>query len=143
MRARPTKNNNKATGGRCTDEKQKRKGIATSLVYECERQVMEWYAEDEARRRKQTEETTNEDMVYNSKNEMINDIFGSGKMGNNKAKNLMRNSVCLKVRESNNAAVQMYSKLGYVTVFEEPEDGKPNENILLMRKELSPLTSPQ
>ena len=125
------------------DEKQKRKGIATSLVYECERQVMEWYAEDEARRRKQTEETTNEDMVYNSKNEMINDIFGSGKMGNNKAKNLMRNSVCLKVRESNNAAVQMYSKLGYVTVFEEPEDGKPNENILLMRKELPPLTSPQ
>lgn len=121
------------------DEKQKRKGIATSLVYECERQVMEWHAEDERRRKKKDEETSDEDTVYNSKNEMINDIFGSGKIGKSKTKNIMRNSVCLKVRESNNAAVQMYSKLGYVTVFEEPEDRRPNEIILLMRKELSPL----
>mmetsp|Transcript_5794 Transcript_5794/g.6640 ORF Transcript_5794/g.6640 Transcript_5794/m.6640 type:complete len:214 (-) Transcript_5794:411-1052(-) len=47
------------------------------------------------------------------------------------------NSVCLKVRESNKAAIQMYLKLGYLTVWQEKEDKNSNENILVMRKQLS------
>lgn len=119
------------------DEKQKRKGIATSLVFECERQVMEWYSDDEKQRKKKDEEIIDDDMVYSSKDQMINDIVGRNNIDNTKRE--MRNSVCLKVRESNTAAVGMYLSLGYLTVSKEIEDGKPDENILLMRKELTTL----
>jgi len=114
------------------DEKHQRKGIATSLVYECERQVKEWYSDDESRRKKKDEENVDHDILYNSNNEMTNRILS-------KTKNVMSDSICLKVRESNKAAVQMYSKLGYVTVFEEIEDPKTGENIFLMRKDLRSL----
>eukprot|EP00534_Pseudo-nitzschia_fraudulenta_P006615 CAMPEP_0201192894 /NCGR_PEP_ID=MMETSP0851-20130426/145605_1 /ASSEMBLY_ACC=CAM_ASM_000631 /TAXON_ID=183588 /ORGANISM="Pseudo-nitzschia fraudulenta, Strain WWA7" /LENGTH=345 /DNA_ID=CAMNT_0047479285 /DNA_START=16 /DNA_END=1053 /DNA_ORIENTATION=- len=116
------------------DEKHKRKGIASSLVYECERQVREWYQDEEANSRKRDEETTNntDDFIYNSKNEMIGDIFS---IGNDPKKNpnKLTNSICLKVRESNKAAVQMYTKLGYFTIFDQIEDKKTGENILLMQ----------
>lgn len=124
------------------DEKHKRKGIATSLVYECERQVQEWYLDDESGRKKRNEEIIDDDTVYSSKDEIINDIFGSNSIDKTKADSSMRNSVCLKVRESNKAAVQMYLNLGYSTVSEEIENGKPDENILLMRKELTPSSPP-
>ena len=117
-------------------------GIARSLVYECERQVKEWYSDDERRRRKVDEATPNGDIVFNSKNEMINNIVSNDDIDTTKAKNTMSNSVCLKVRESNKAAVQMYLKLGYVTVFEEIEDSKTNENVLLMRKDLTSSSLP-
>ena len=119
------------------------KGIATSLVYECERQVKEWYADDVSRRREEDEGRINGDIIYNSKNEMINNIVSNNdNISTTKTKNPMSNSVCLKVRESNVAAVQMYRKLGYVTVFEEIEDRKTNENILLMRKDLTSSSPP-
>ena len=128
------------------DERHLRKGIATSLVYECERQVREWYSEEESKKQKKDEENNNNDLIYNSKNEMINDIFTSNSNDRRKAKNVMSNSICLKVRESNQAAVLMYQKLGYATIFEEIEgpsiNSKTAENILLMRKELSSLSTP-
>lgn len=112
-------------------------------MYECERQVKEWYADDESRRREEDEETINGgDIIYNSKNEMINNIVSNDNISTTKTKNPMSNSVCLKVRESNVAAVQMYRKLGYETVFEEIEDRKTNENILLMRKDLASSSPP-
>ena len=120
------------------DERHKRKGIATSLVYECERQVKEWYSDFDSRRKKDDEKNIKDDVVFNSKNDMFNDFAGNNRI--DKTKSPMTNSVCLKVRESNKAAVEMYLKLGYVTVFEELEDGKPDENILLMLKELPPLS---
>jgi ribosomal protein S18 acetylase RimI-like enzyme len=126
------------------DERHLRKGIATSLVYECERQVKEWYSEEESKKKKKDDETINNDIIYNSKNEMINNIFSSNSNERRKAKNIMTNSICLKVRESNKAAVRMYQKLGYATIFEEIEgpsiNTKTAENILLMRKELSSLS---
>jgi ribosomal protein S18 acetylase RimI-like enzyme len=129
------------------DERHLRKGIATSLVYECERQVREWYSEEESKKQKKDEGSNiNNDLIYNSKNEMINDIFSSNSNDRRKAKNIMSNGICLKVRESNQAAVRMYQKLGYTTIFEEIEgpsiNSKTAENILLMRKELSSLSPP-
>jgi len=64
---------------------------------------------------------------------MIGDIFS---IGNDPKKNpnKLTNSICLKVRESNKAAVQMYTKLGYFTIFDQIEDKKTGENILLMQK---------
>jgi len=118
------------------DERRQRIGIATSLVSECERQVKEWYLEYESRVKKEDKENTMADVIYN--NEISDDSL---KIDNDKnktvqIKNKMSNGVCLKVRESNKAAVQMYLKLGYVTIFEEIEDTKNDENILLMRKVL-------
>lgn len=118
------------------DERHQRKGIATSLVYECERQVKKWYSDDENRRKKVGENNINNDMVYNNKNEMTKDNFRSYGSYMPSTENLMSNSICLKVREKNQAAVQMYLKLGYLTVFEEIEDPVSYDNILLMRKEL-------
>lgn len=120
------------------DERRQRKGIATSLVFECERRVKEWYSDDESNRKTTNGKLINDDMVYNKKDEGIRDIFRS----TSKTKSRMSNSVCLKVRESNKAAVEMYVKLGYVTVFEEIENPKTRENILLMRKELPSLSPP-
>uniref|UniRef100_A0A7S4AL51 N-acetyltransferase domain-containing protein n=1 Tax=Pseudo-nitzschia australis TaxID=44445 RepID=A0A7S4AL51_9STRA len=133
------------------DEKQRRKGIATSLVDECERQIQDWYNEDQ-RKGRQNEKSMNtntnainlkQDIIFDPKNE----ISSSGIVGNSnetnqkKNQNKMSNSVCLKVRESDIAAVQMYRKLGYLTVSKEipenPNKNKMKGNILLMRKQLS------
>merc|ERR1711935_1140643 len=107
------------------DERHQRKGIASSLVYECERQVKVWYSDDESRKKKNDAENINNDTSYTMVDAMM-----SRSSNNNvpKAKSLMSNSVCLKVRESNTAAVKMYLKLGYVTVYEEIEDQKTDEN---------------
>lgn len=121
------------------DERHQRKGIASSLVYECERQVKEWYSDDESRRIKKDAENINND----TSNTMVDDMMSRSSNNNMpKAKSLMSNSVCLKVRESNTAAVQMYLKLGYVTVYEEIEDQKTGENVFLMRKEMPTLSPP-
>ena len=114
------------------DEQHQRKGIATSLVRKCEQQVKEWYSDDEKRRKLYDSEN---DMIYNSKDKITDRIVRNSDLAR-KIGNVMSNAVCLKVRESNKAAVQMYLKLGYVTVFEEIENSKTYENILLMRKEL-------
>merc|ERR1711966_30159 len=67
----------------------------------------------------------------------------------------MSNSICLKVRRSNIAAVQMYVKLGYLTVWEEQEKTKRmgigmnwnnnnnngDDTVLVMRKQLASLSS--
>jgi len=114
------------------DEKHQRKGIATSLVHKCEEQVRDWYSQDEKRRKTCGSEN---DMMYNSNYEMTDDVV-TNSYETRRIKNVMSNGVCLKVRESNEAAVRMYLKLGYETVFEEIEDLKSKENVLLMRKEL-------
>lgn len=132
------------------DEKHQRKGIATSLVYECERQVREWYNIDKSKKKEEensNDSNDNDDIIYNSKNDMVsemsgastinsNDIFGNNSNSIMKKKDMtISNSVCLKVRESNMSAVQMYLKLGYLTMWQEIED-KTGENVLLMRKQL-------
>ena len=103
------------------DMRHQRKGIATSLVYECERQVQEWYNK------------------YNNNNYIINNDDDDDDENKNRNKEndttSISNSVCLKVRESNMAAIQMYLKLGYLTVWQEKEDN--GNTILVMRKQLS------
>ena len=102
------------------DIRHQRKGIATSLVYECERQVQEWYNK------------------YNNYNYIINNDDDDDENKNRNKENdttSISNSVCLKVRESNMAAIQMYLKLGYLTVWQEKEDN--GNTILVMRKQLS------
>eukprot|EP00536_Pseudo-nitzschia_multiseries_P008137 jgi/Psemu1/197316/e_gw1.201.7.1 len=131
------------------DEKQRRKGIATSLVDECERQVRNWYAEDQRKEQRNSDSDSNtniesnlkNDVIYYTKNDIINGIFGN-ENGNRMTKtmnNKMSQSVCLKVRESDEAAVQMYTKLGYSTVSQEVAENanKMRGNILLMKKSLS------
>ena len=108
------------------DMRHQRKGIATSLVYECERQVQEWYNK------------------YNNNNDIINnddDDDDDENKNRNKENDTtsISNSVCLKVRESNMAAIQMYLKLGYLTVWQEKEDN--GNTILVMRKQLSSSSS--
>mmetsp|Transcript_9601 Transcript_9601/g.28671 ORF Transcript_9601/g.28671 Transcript_9601/m.28671 type:complete len:378 (+) Transcript_9601:303-1436(+) len=129
------------------DEKQRRKGIATFLVYECERQVRKWHSEDKMKETMSGEKTDSEseqksDLIYDTKNEIINDIFGDGNNKKSTAiKNKMSDSVCLKVRETDKAAVQMYRKLGYSTISQEiaenPNNNKTKGKILLMKKALS------
>jgi ribosomal protein S18 acetylase RimI-like enzyme len=48
----------------------------------------------------------------------------------------MSNSLSLKVRESNRAAIQLYTKLGYQPLLQETEK-KTGEIVLVMRKQLS------
>jgi ribosomal protein S18 acetylase RimI-like enzyme len=89
------------------DDQRQRMGIATALVRECEQQVRLWYEQD---RRRGLCNESDEDLT-------------------------VCNSLCLKVRESNRPAIELYAKLGYQTVSQEEEE-KPGETILLMRKQL-------
>jgi len=117
------------------DERHQRKGIASSLVYECERQVQEWH----------NIYTNNNDDDDDDNNSYETGIINSSNIVNTEGMKMsycknnykISNSVCLKVRESNKAAIQMYLKLGYLTVWQEKEDKNSNENILVMRKQLS------
>lgn len=120
------------------DTKHRRKGIATSLVDECERKVRDWYEEDA-----RNIFDPNYDLIYDSKNEIINDICSNNNnkdddVDSMKDKKKMSNSLCLKARESDEAAVQMYLKLGYSTVSEEKDTKTNGGTIFLMRKDLIP-----
>jgi len=117
------------------DERHQRKGIATSLVYECERQVQEWH--NKYTNNNNDDDDDDDDNSYETI--IINNSNNTEGIKMNYCKNNYKisNSVCLKVRESNKAAVQMYLKLGYLTVWQEKEVNNSAENILVMRKQLS------
>jgi ribosomal protein S18 acetylase RimI-like enzyme len=92
------------------DDKCQRMGIASALVRECERLVMEWHEDDKQRR---IRDGTLDDPTTIR----------------------VSNSLCLRVRESNTPAVHLYAKLGYRSMLQEAED-KTGEIVLLMRKQL-------
>jgi len=111
------------------DRRRERNGIASALVHECEKKVQEWYS------------ISNKDKRSSDDNDELSGISSTDMSRNEEKKNgikipTMSNSICLKVRESNKEAVQLYMKLGYVTMLQEKED-KTNETVLLMRKKLS------
>jgi ribosomal protein S18 acetylase RimI-like enzyme len=93
------------------DDRYQRLGIATSLVVECERQVREWHEQD---RQQRIQDGTVDDLTTMQ----------------------LSNSLYLKVRENNYPAVRLYSKLGYLSVWQETDE-MTGEIILLMRKQLS------
>ncbi|KAL3903140.1 MAG: hypothetical protein SGILL_010557, partial [Bacillariaceae sp.] len=92
------------------DDQSQRMGIASALVRECERQVAEWHNDDRQRR------------IRNGTDDDPTTIRVS-------------KSLCLRVRESNVPAVQLYAKMGYQSMWQEPEK-KTGETVLLMRKQL-------
>jgi ribosomal protein S18 acetylase RimI-like enzyme len=83
-----------------------RQGIASALVKECERQTHDWYREANAKWHPDANAAAN-----------------------------AANSLTLKVRESNPAAVAMYTKLGYHCIREEIEQPKGG-TVLVLRKDL-------
>jgi len=105
------------------DDKCQRQGIATALVKECERQVQEWHNQDR------------QSMEQRLGGAQPPDAFFSSSPGTSHPL-IISNSLCLKVRESNQAAVQLYTKLGYRSLRKETEE-KSGETVVLMRKELS------
>jgi ribosomal protein S18 acetylase RimI-like enzyme len=122
------------------DVHHQRKGIATSLVYECERQVQEWYNKYNINK---NDNSISNNIINNDDGNNNNNNNNNNNKNKNKNKNnyndttSISNSVCLKVRESNMAAIQMYLKLGYLTVWQEKEGNGKDDNILVMRKQLS------
>lgn len=93
------------------DDQFQRMGIASALVKECERQVTEWHKNDQERR---------------IRDGTVDDPTSI----------CISNSLCLRVRESNTPAVQLYAKMGYHPMWQETED-KTGETVLFMRKQLS------
>jgi ribosomal protein S18 acetylase RimI-like enzyme len=114
------------------DEKYKRQGIATALVQECERQVQEWYNQDKAEEQAKLLQEANKTYSDNDIN-IINNKNATA--SSTTIPLIISNSLCLKVRESNKAAIQLYTKLGYQSIWQETED-KTEETLLLMRKQL-------
>jgi len=92
-----------------------RQGIATALVEKCEAQVQEWV----------TQESKEADILNDNKKNKDDDT-----------PRLLSSSLHLKVRQSNEKAVNMYQKLGYQSILQESDKKKKNETILIMRKQL-------
>jgi ribosomal protein S18 acetylase RimI-like enzyme len=116
------------------DEKCHRQGIASALVQECERQVLEWYEQYKS------QPPPSSDVVDISAATFL--IGQEGALLTNytavaaAATTLLSNSLSLKVRQSNKAAIQLYTKLGYQSLWQE-EERKTGETVLVMRKQLS------
>ena len=103
------------------DGAHKRKGIATSLVKQCELEVQQWHAGSTS---------------YNQQRQQA--ASSSNGMKGSTAK-IIPNSLSLKVRQSNKAAIAMYDKLGYRTFLQESEQDDKGETVLVMRKQLPSL----
>ena len=91
-----------------------RKGIASALVKQCESQVQEWILEQS----------------------LEDEIVPEPKDDKSPPKGLP-SSLHLKVRQSNEKAIQMYHKMGYESVLFETD--KKNQKVLVMRKQLEVL----
>ena len=102
------------------DSAHKRKGIATSLVKQCELEVQQWHAGSTSYNQQRQQQTA------------------SSSNGSKDSKpTIIPNSLSLKVRQSNKAAIAMYDKLGYTSnMFEQDDKG---ETVLVMRKQLPSL----
>jgi len=91
-----------------------RQGIATALVEKCESQVQEWIHQ-ECQEAEQADQKMNDDTPAR-----------------------LYSSLHLKVRQSNEKAIQMYDKLGYQSILQETEK-KTKGTVLVMQKQLERL----
>lgn len=119
------------------DDQRQRLGIATALVAECERQVQEWH--DATMQQQEQQQDPQPDDGQGSQPLILHvrvddDGMAVGDVTISSRKRVL-NSLCLKVRASNEPAIQLYSKLGYRRASEEMEE-KTGETVLLLRKEL-------
>jgi ribosomal protein S18 acetylase RimI-like enzyme len=134
--ARPSDTNNEErdTNGPymcnlAVDDKCQRRGIASALVKECERQVQAWYEQNKTQPPFDISSATF--MIAEGSNEILSNFTAIATMSN---------SLSLKVRESNRAAIQLYTKLGYQSLLQETEK-KTGEIVLVMRKQFSKRTN--
>ena len=147
------------------DRHHQRQRIGTTLIHECERQVQDWYKDDADSLASSsslldtttavTTPTTSINSNTSDEQEADTDKKSISSSSVSTITTKMSNSICLKVRRSNIAAVQMYVKLGYLTVWEEQEKTKRmgigmnwnnnnnigDDTVLVMRKQLTSLSS--
>lgn len=121
------------------DQKFQQRGIATALVKECERQVEEWYRQDKQRWEQEQEQQQRLD-DDGSKGTLKESDDSTILIASSPLFGIISNSLCLKVRQSNVAAVRLYENMGYQSMWQEDEP-KTGETLLLMRKQLLGRTS--
>ena len=105
------------------DNSHKRKGIASALVKQCEFEVQQWHIGSTSYQQQQHQRELQDGSTQNKSNKS----------------SIIPNSLSLKVRQSNDAAVSMYDKLGYRTFLQESEKDDKGETVFVMRKQLPSL----
>jgi ribosomal protein S18 acetylase RimI-like enzyme len=103
------------------DRKYKRRGIAKSLVEQCEDQVLIWYQQD-LNKNMQLQQRDDDDNG-NSKTDKYDSSYTT-----------IENSLSLKVRKTNHAAISLYERMGYDQI-EEQTDPKAKDELVLMKKQ--------
>lgn len=114
------------------DDQRQRLGIATALVAECERQVQEWHDVTMQQQQNPQPDGQGSQPLLHVRDD---DGMAVGDVTTCSNKKGVLGSLCLKVRVSNEPAIQLYTKLGYRLVLEEMEE-KTGETVLLLRKKL-------
>jgi ribosomal protein S18 acetylase RimI-like enzyme len=118
------------------DDKFQRRGIATALVQHCEEQVIQWYQQDlkvqQLRQQQQQRDSVDDGGALGVTATTTN--FRS-QNDTNSLSFMIENSISLKVRTTNEAAIQLYERMGYQRIRQET-DPNTNDKLLLMKKQL-------
>ena len=120
------------------DRKYQRRGIAKSLVRHCEEQVLQWYDEQQQQQQQQPppqlQDEDESDGGTSTTNIAMPASLSSSSMTTTTTTSI-ENSLSLKVRMTNDAAISLYENLGYDRI-QQQTDPKTNEVLLLMKKQL-------
>ena len=126
------------------DKQYKRRGIAKALVNHCEEQVLQWYDQQQPpppqqQQQQQQPQAENENESDNSSTTKFTtmptaSLSMTTPTTTTTTTTSIENSLSLKVRMTNDAAISLYENLGYDRI-QQQTDPKTNEVLLLMKKQ--------